>query len=103
VTTKSHILQAIRTKCLDCSVYQPSEVRLCPVKTCALWPFRLGSDPAPAARGFAKTSGCTGGSLGRIVPGYGDSAAPGPLEKSLVYTDDFSEGAAAALQPQEIG
>jgi hypothetical protein len=71
VTTKSHILLAIRTKCLDCSVCQPSEVRLCPVKTCALWPFRFGSDPAPATRGFGKTSVCTGNSLGRIVPATG--------------------------------
>ena len=33
---------AIRAKCLDCSCFQPNEVRKCPVKTCALWPCRMG-------------------------------------------------------------
>ena len=35
---------AIRAKCLDCAGSSP-EVRACEVGTCALWPFRLGSDP----------------------------------------------------------
>ena len=34
--------KAIRAKCLDCSCYQPKEVRLCPVVDCALWPYRFG-------------------------------------------------------------
>ena len=34
--------KAIRLKCLDCSNWQNHEVRLCPVKTCPLWPFRMG-------------------------------------------------------------
>jgi hypothetical protein len=38
-------MKAMRAKCLDCSCYQPKEVRLCTVKTCPLWPFRRGSDP----------------------------------------------------------
>jgi hypothetical protein len=55
MTTKTAILQAIRHKCLDCSVYQPTEVRECPVSTCGLWLFRLGVDPIPSrTRGFAK-------------------------------------------------
>ena len=65
MTTKADILQAIRRKCLDCSCFQPSEVRECPVSTCDLWPYRLGRDPDPSrSRGFAKSS---------------------------VYTDDFPE------------
>jgi hypothetical protein len=57
MTTKSEILQAIRQKCLDCSCFQPSEVRECPVTTCDLWPYRLGRDPNPSqTRGFAKTA-----------------------------------------------
>ena len=61
MTTKADILQAIRQKCLDCSYFQPSEVRECPVTTCDLWPFRLGRDPAPShTRGFARTSVYTG-------------------------------------------
>jgi hypothetical protein len=38
-------LQAIRAKCLDCSCYQPSEVRLCEAVKCPLWPFRAGRYP----------------------------------------------------------
>lgn len=34
--------KAIRQKCLDCSNYQPKEVRLCPVLECPLWRYRLG-------------------------------------------------------------
>lgn len=31
---------ADKLKCLACSCYQPIEVKNCPVKACALWPFR---------------------------------------------------------------
>ena len=34
--------ESIRLKCLDCSVYQSKEVRLCPVKSCSLWSYRMG-------------------------------------------------------------
>ena len=65
MTTKANILQAIRRKCLDCSCYQPIEVRNCHLSTCDLWPYRLGRDPDPSPnRGFAK---------------------------SCVYADDFGE------------
>lgn len=37
--------QALRNKCLDCSCWQPSEVRLCPAKGCPLWPWRMGKNP----------------------------------------------------------
>ena len=63
MTTKTAILQAIRHKCLDCSVDQPIEVRECPVTRCALWPFRFGTDPEPSrTRGFAKSPVYTGNS-----------------------------------------
>ena len=52
MTTKAKILKAMRDKCLDCSCYQPQEVKLCPVQTCELWPFRFGKDPNPSRRGF---------------------------------------------------
>ena len=48
VTKKEHTtknvtpLQMIRQKCLECSNWQPSEVRLCPIPDCALYPFRFG-------------------------------------------------------------
>ena len=38
-------MKAIRLKCLDCSVYQINEVRLCEATGCALWPFRAGRHP----------------------------------------------------------
>ena len=63
MTTKAAILQAIRSKCLDCSCYQPVEVRGCPVSACGLWPYRFGVDPDPSrTRGFAKSSVYTGDS-----------------------------------------
>lgn len=36
---------AIRAKCVECSGGALSEVRECPITKCALWPYRLGSDP----------------------------------------------------------
>ena len=38
-------LKSIRQKCLDCMYDQPSEVRLCPCKDCALYPYRMGHNP----------------------------------------------------------
>ena len=35
---------AIRKKCLDCSLTS-TEVRRCVSTSCALWPFRFGTDP----------------------------------------------------------
>ena len=37
--------KSIRKKCLDCSGGQPKEVRLCPVRNCALWLRRMGRRP----------------------------------------------------------
>ena len=38
-------VRAIRQKCLDCSVYQPKELRSCHITDCSLHPFRLGKNP----------------------------------------------------------
>ena len=38
-------VKAIRAKCLDCTGGQFSEIRLCPVHTCALHPYRMGHRP----------------------------------------------------------
>ena len=43
-------MRAIREKCLDCSCQQPMEVKECTVKTCALYPFRMGVNPYRAKR-----------------------------------------------------
>lgn len=45
--------KAIRQKCLDCSGWQNKDVRECPVKTCALWPYRMGSKPETIKEGDA--------------------------------------------------
>jgi hypothetical protein len=39
------VLKAIRAKCLDCSGGMASEVRDCLVRNCALYPFRMGTNP----------------------------------------------------------
>lgn len=38
-------IKAIRAKCLDCCCGQRSEVKLCTVETCPLFPFRFGKNP----------------------------------------------------------
>ena len=38
-------LIAIREKCMECSNWNSAEVRRCPIKDCALYPFRLGKYP----------------------------------------------------------
>lgn len=48
--------KAIREKCMDCSGWNAAEVRMCPVKHCALWPYRMGKDPLRAG-GKGNTAG----------------------------------------------
>ncbi len=38
-------LKAIRAKCLDCSNGQTKEVKMCPIKDCPLYPYRMGRKP----------------------------------------------------------
>ena len=38
-------IKAIRAKCLDCSCGEKKEVRLCPIESCPLWPYRMGKRP----------------------------------------------------------
>ncbi len=40
--TVFELCKCIRKKCLECSNYQPKEVRLCPITERALWPYRMG-------------------------------------------------------------
>ena len=68
MSTKAEVLRSIRNKCLDCSCYQPQEVKLCTVYTCALYPYRHGKDPNPSStRGFAKSGVYTGENRQREV------------------------------------
>ena len=39
------VLKAIRAKCLDCSGGSHAEVADCRVRSCALYPFRMGKNP----------------------------------------------------------
>jgi hypothetical protein len=41
---KTSLLSVIRAKCLDCASTN-SEVRNCTAVNCALWPYRMGSNP----------------------------------------------------------
>lgn len=41
---------AIRRKCLDCCCGDRSLVDGCEIRSCALWPFRMGNSPFKARR-----------------------------------------------------
>jgi hypothetical protein len=43
-------LRAIRRKCLDCCCGSSQKVSLCPVKDCALYPYRFGKRPGTVKR-----------------------------------------------------
>ena len=38
-------MSAIREKCLECSNWQPKEIRECPCGDCVLYPYRFGKNP----------------------------------------------------------
>ncbi len=63
-------VKAIRAKCLDCCCDQAAEVRRCPSKTWALWPFRMGKNPNRAGTG------------GRASPSENPNLAPDFSEES---------------------
>jgi hypothetical protein len=44
------LLRVIRAKCLDCSAGVESEIRKCTAIGCALWPYRMASNPFRAPR-----------------------------------------------------
>ena len=46
--------KAIRAKCLDCMCGNSAEVRRCPLKSCALWRFRMGNE----RKGMDMPDGC---------------------------------------------
>lgn len=47
------LLKVIRAKCQDCS-YTASEVRRCTAVDCALWPYRMGTNPFRPERSEAQ-------------------------------------------------
>lgn len=38
-------IKAIRAKCIDCCCGMTKEVKLCPITTCPLYPYRMGKRP----------------------------------------------------------
>ncbi len=52
-------IKAIRQHCLDCCCGQAKEVRLCPCPDCALYPFRMGKNPARAGIGGENSHSAT--------------------------------------------
>jgi hypothetical protein len=42
---KTRIISVIRAKCLDCCADQLGEVAKCTVVKCALWPYRMNTNP----------------------------------------------------------
>jgi hypothetical protein len=42
---KTPLLKVIQAKCLDCCCYQRSKIRKCVSSGCALWPYRMGTNP----------------------------------------------------------
>jgi hypothetical protein len=48
---KLPLLKVIRLKCLDCCCGQVTEVARCTAIGCALWPYRMATDPFTNRRG----------------------------------------------------
>lgn len=44
-------VKAMRAKCLDCCCNQPTEVKLCPITDCPLYPYRMGHNPNRKGKG----------------------------------------------------
>jgi hypothetical protein len=48
-------LKAIRQKCLDCCCGNAAEVRKCVAVDCALWPYRMSTNPFRQKRALSAT------------------------------------------------
>jgi hypothetical protein len=48
---KLPLLKIVRLKCLDCCAGQVTEVTRCTAIGCALWPYRMATDPFTNRRG----------------------------------------------------
>lgn len=51
-------IKAIRAKCLDCCCGQIAEVKLCRIKGCPLWEYRMGKRPKKDSEGTFITIDC---------------------------------------------
>lgn len=68
--------RAIRAKCLDCSVGQKNEIRLCEAIKCPLWPFRYGKNVWDARRATSSENPRTSQdfSEGEPIPDQGEDS-----------------------------
>jgi hypothetical protein len=48
------LVAAVRAKCIDCCCGSHAEVRRCGMRDCALWPYRMGTDPWARTRSLAQ-------------------------------------------------
>ena len=58
-------MAVMRRKCIDCCGGQLAEIEHCPIKQCALWPYRMGSNPLTNRRGGS-----------RVQPGQNSGTPP---------------------------
>jgi hypothetical protein len=78
------VLTAIKAKCLDCSGGNKAEVRDCLVRNCALFPFRMGTNPwrPPASEARREAARRSAGRLKKdgTIPAFGATdGAAGPI------------------------
>ena len=44
-------IKAIRIACKQCSNWNNADVKRCPIKTCGIYPFRMGKNPGQKGKG----------------------------------------------------
>lgn len=73
--------KAIRWKCIDCMAGQQAEIRACTIKTCPLWPYRMGRGLKAhelETSGPSELENCSGEPV--ETPGSGEPVEAGPSE-----------------------
>ena len=61
------LLKAIRERCLDCSIFNPNEVKLCGMKDCSLYPYRSGKLKEVGENPLLKNEGVSKNNTSREV------------------------------------
>lgn len=80
-------IKAIKQKCLDCSGWSRTEVELCPLTECSLYPFRLGKNPFRAK----VTRNLTDEQREALRERMKEVRAKNPIFKNRTATDHESE------------
>jgi hypothetical protein len=66
-------IRAIRAKCIDCSGGSQTEARKCTAIGCALWPYRMGTNPRRS--GIGNTDAFSRG-IDRLNSGFSEEPEP---------------------------